>query len=133
MEFSPTQDNETAGIVLLQNQDFQFRMEVVLEKGERNIQLIRREAGVDKQVAKKPINSSKLYLKVEANGQSYQFYFAEKALDWVALACDVDGTILSTDKAGGFVGAYIGMYCSANGEDSSNYADFDLFEYHGIS
>jgi alpha-N-arabinofuranosidase len=44
----------------------------------------------------------------------------------------VDGRILSTPFAGGFVGAYIGMYASSNGHPSDNVADFDWFEYVGL-
>jgi alpha-N-arabinofuranosidase len=44
----------------------------------------------------------------------------------------VDGRILSTPVAGGFVGAYIGMYASSNGHPSENVADFDWFEYVGM-
>ncbi|WP_163538537.1 glycoside hydrolase family 43 protein [Gracilibacillus sp. YIM 98692] len=132
MEFTLSSANETAGLVLLQNHQYQFRMEVILENGQTFIQLIRREDGIDEEVAKEKVASSTLYLKVEARGQAYSFYFTEKAFDWKELAVGVDGTILSTDKAGGFVGAYLGMYCSANGSESTNAADFDWFEYHGI-
>lgn len=132
MEFLPQTETETAGIVLLQNKDYQFRMEHVLAKGQREMQLIRREAGKDTKVASKPIASKKVYLKIEAHGQDYSFYYGESPEEWKELALDVDGTLLSTDKAGGFVGAYLGMYVSSNGEDSSNYADFDWFEYKEI-
>ena len=42
---------------------------------------------------------------------------------------DADGRILSTPVAGGFVGAYIALYASSNGEPSTNCADFDWFDY----
>jgi xylan 1,4-beta-xylosidase len=45
----------------------------------------------------------------------------------------VDGRILSTPVAGGFVGTYIGMYASSNGQPSQNVADFDWFEYLGLA
>ena len=44
----------------------------------------------------------------------------------------IDGRILSTSFAGGFVGAYVGMYASSNGHPSANMADFDWFEYIGL-
>ncbi|ENH96503.1 arabinofuranosidase [Gracilibacillus halophilus YIM-C55.5] len=131
MAFKPQTEYETAGLVLLQNHEYQFRMEVLLEGEKTYIQLVRREAGVDERMAKNEIDSDNVYLKVEAEGQAYSFAYATKAWDWQVLADRVDGTILSTDQAGGFVGAYIGLYVSANGEDSTNYADFDWFEYHG--
>jgi alpha-N-arabinofuranosidase len=37
--------------------------------------------------------------------------------------------MLSSDVAGGFVGTTLGLYCSSNGQESNNYADFDFFEY----
>ncbi len=132
MEFTPKSDNESAGFVLLQNHNYQFRVEVVLEENETYIQLIRREDGKDELLAKQPIDTSKLYIKVEARGQAYHFYYAEKAWDWKTLCLGADGTILSTDKAGGFIGAYLGLYCSANGKVCNNYADFDWFEYREI-
>jgi xylan 1,4-beta-xylosidase len=43
---------------------------------------------------------------------------------WRALAENVDGRILSTPVAGGFVGTYIGMYASRNGQPGTSNADF---------
>jgi alpha-N-arabinofuranosidase len=51
---------------------------------------------------------------------------------WVPVAQEVDGRILSTPVATGFVGAYIAMYASSNGQPSTNHADFDWFEYVGF-
>jgi xylan 1,4-beta-xylosidase len=51
---------------------------------------------------------------------------------WIPIAQEVDGRILSTPVAGGFVGAYIAMYASSNGQPGANHADFDWFEYVGI-
>jgi xylan 1,4-beta-xylosidase len=53
--------------------------------------------------------------------------------EWIPLATEVDGRILSTPVAGGFVGAFLAMYASSNGLPSENFADFDWFEYKGIN
>ena len=50
---------------------------------------------------------------------------------WRLVAEEVDGRILSTQVAGGFVGTYIGMYASSNGQTSKTVADWDRFEYSG--
>lgn len=133
VEFEPKEEHESAGLVLLQNHNYQFRVLIELEAGETIIRLVKREDGKDEEIAKRQLDKHKVYMKVEAIGQSYSFYYATKAWEWLELARDQDGTILSTDKAGGFVGAYLGMYCSSNGRQSDNYADFDWFEYHGIN
>lgn len=40
-----------------------------------------------------------------------------------------DATINSRNHAGGFIGPFIGMYASSNGQKSGNKASFDYFEY----
>ncbi|TDQ37732.1 glycoside hydrolase family 43 protein [Aureibacillus halotolerans] len=132
MEFKPETAYETAGMVLLQNHKYQFRMEVFLANGQPSIRLIKREDGVEEVQATQDIQSNNIYIKVEAIGQAYDFYFAERPSNWITLAKDMDGTTLSSDKAGGFIGAYIGMYCSSNGQESQNAADFDWFDYQEI-
>ena len=91
------------------------------------------KAGSESQLAEQPINSSNITFKVQARGQNYNFYIAEEANKWQAIAEAVNGRILSTNIAGGFVGTYIGMYASSNGASPSlAYADFDWFEYISI-
>ncbi|HEY2163368.1 MAG TPA: hypothetical protein VGH04_05225, partial [Gemmatimonadaceae bacterium] len=54
-----------------------------------------------------------VYLKIDARGGRYDFYFARRAGEWIPLLRDADGTILSTKHAGGFVGTMFGMYAYA--------------------
>ena len=128
MEFTPQAANECAGIVLLQNNDFHFRL-IVMQEKEPIVCLIKREKGQETILAKAPARAVRVFFKVEARGQAYSFYFATDPEDWHALAENVDGRNLSTPVAGGFVGAWIGMYASSNGQPSKNVADFDWFEY----
>jgi xylan 1,4-beta-xylosidase len=88
--------------------------------------------GTDVTLAERPIEGNRFYFKVEADGQAYSFYIATEPEVWQPVAEGVDGRILSTPFAGGFVGAYIGMYASSNGQMSANTADFDWFEYIGL-
>ena len=133
LEFTPQGENEAAGIVLLQNNDFHFRCVLTLEHGNTVIRLLQRRAGQEDTLGEKPVSGRRLYVRVEAVEQDYGFYFASNPEAWETLAEKADGRILSTDVAGGFVGAYIGMYASSNGRESENVADFDWFEYVGIT
>ena len=47
---------------------------------------------------------------------------------------DIDASILSQEKAGGFVGTVVGVFAtSGNGSESTDfYADFDWFKYENI-
>jgi len=87
---------------------------------------------VETTLAEQPIDAGRVYLKVEAHGQAYSFHVANAAEAWQPVAENVDGRILSTPVAGGFVGAYIGMYASSNGQPSDNFADFCWFEYTAV-
>ncbi|WP_347231076.1 hypothetical protein [Paenibacillus sp. DMB5] len=133
MTFSPAQEGEAAGLVLLQNENYHFRYELGLDAGEQVLRLIERRGGSEQLLASKPYAGNKVQFKVQAKGQEYSFYYRTSEADkWTALYEKADGTVLSTDLAGGFTGAYIGMYASSQGAESSNYADFDWFSYEGL-
>ncbi len=134
MEFTPGAPNEEAGLVLLQNSDFHFRFVVTAASaGNNTVRLIKRQKGAETVLAERPVGVKRIYLKVEAYGQAYNFYLATEPEIWQPVAEDVDGRILSTTVAGGFVGAYLGLYASSNGENSTAVADFDWFEYVEIT
>jgi xylan 1,4-beta-xylosidase len=132
LEFTPQTEHEEAGIVLLQNSDFQFRYVLTLKDGKPVIRLLKRHNKQEAILAEKSAAANRLYLKVEADAQNYRFAFATTAEAWQPLLGNVDGRVLSTEVAGGFVGAYIGMYASSNGKPGANVADFDWFEYGGV-
>lgn len=131
LEFTPEQDHETAGLVLIQNNLFHFRLEVALQNRQTVIRLIRCVNDVEEVIAQKVCPSKIFTLNVTAIGQNYSFYGGPAPEMVEMLAENVDGRILSTDMAGGFVGTVIGMFASSNGRPSQNQADFDWFEYIG--
>lgn len=131
MDFTPQGEQECAGLVLIQNNDFHYRF-IVTRTDRPVIRLIKRAAGVEETLAEQPIETGRVYLKVEAHEQAYNFYAANEPDHWQAIAENVDGRILSTPVAGGFVGAVIALYASSQGAASPNHADFDWFEYQGL-
>jgi xylan 1,4-beta-xylosidase len=131
MEFTPRNEQEYAGLTLIQNNDFHYLF-VVTQRNEPVIQLIKRAQGMEEIVSEQPVPSGPIYLKVEAHEQSYSFYYSSQFEEWRTIAEDLDGRILSTPVAGGFVGTLIAMVASSNGRSSTNYADFDWFEYVGL-
>ncbi|MEP7135777.1 MAG: glycoside hydrolase family 43 protein [Chloroflexota bacterium] len=128
-EFAPGL-NEQAGLALVQSTDFHYLFVVTLES-EPVLRLIKRAHGKEETLAEQPVSTGQYNLKVTAHGQDYNFYFSNNG-QWQTLAENVDGRILSTPVAGGFVGAWIGMYASSNGQPSKNHADFDWFEYMNL-
>jgi alpha-N-arabinofuranosidase len=128
LEFTPRGEGECAGLALMQNNNFHVRF-VVTRHG---IRLIRRAGGIDETLATEPVPAGRILLAIEAHGQSYEMRYANEPGRWRRLGEPVDGRILSSPVAGGFTGAYIGMYASSNGRPSDNVADFDWFEYVGM-
>jgi alpha-N-arabinofuranosidase len=49
-------------------------------------------------------------LKITAQGRNYSFFYATDERNWQSLVANDDGSILSTEVAGGFVGATVGPY-----------------------
>jgi alpha-N-arabinofuranosidase len=131
LEFTPQTENECAGLALLQNPDFNFLL-IVTKGVDTVVRLIKRAYGVDELLAEKVVPTGPLYLKIEGDKQAYSFMAASEPDKWHPIAEKIDGRILSTPIAGGFVGTYIGMYASSNGQPGTNTADFDWFEYVGL-
>jgi len=73
-------------------------------------------------------NGADVFLKIEANGGTYSFYYAIQKDKWQLLKDNVVGKFLSTKTAGGFVGSMYAMYATSNGMASTNKALFNWFE-----
>ena len=131
MEFVPRKEKESAGLVLVQNPNFHFRVEYMLKASTPSVVLTRRFKGEDSVIASVRLDTKRLYLKVETRAQSYNFYYATVNEAWRTLQENVDGRTLSRTNAGGFVGTMIGPYASSDGATSNRYADIDWFEYKG--
>jgi len=136
MEFYPESEKQEAGLALVQSHDFQYRLELILRDKVPTIRLIQAEGAEDKEVATAPCpwlkkESPMMVLSASAFGQELQFSFGPSQYQLTELASGLDGTILSTERAGGFVGNVLGVYGSDNGSKSGGHADFLWFQYQG--
>ncbi|GAF64826.1 putative beta-xylosidase [Bacillus sp. TS-2] len=135
LEFTPSNEHETAGLVLRSNEDFHYLIEFSKKEENEVLRLTSQENG-EKTILKEvvvPVEKRK-YLKIEALEQDLTIRYSSSTSDnWQILLEGVDARLISTDVAGGFTGAYIGMYGSSNGKHSENYADFDYFTYQPLT
>ena len=120
MRYLPSRAGDAAGLVAFQSDSFYYFLGETLRDGKRVVQLVRRagskDAGAEVTIAEAPLaarGSAPLLLRISARGSRYDFSYAEEPDAWRTLARDVDGTILSTHVAGGFVGTVIGLYAYA--------------------
>ncbi|MET0242098.1 MAG: glycoside hydrolase family 43 protein [Flavitalea sp.] len=132
MEFSTGSENEKAGLVLFQNEKKFYLLCKSVKSGKDVVQLFRSLGDSTELLSESVLASTKkeLYLRIEPHGDVYGMYFSDDDKSWNKLG-EVDGTILSTQKAGGFVGCLIAMYATSNGRISSSKASFDWFRYKG--
>lgn len=137
MEFLPKSKDEEAGIVIVQSNEYNYRLVYTLRNGIRVLQLIRCMKGEEEVLSQIEVedNSKKdnfIILRITAEKQDLRFAFSYDGKSYHIVQAGVDGRILSTDVAGGFVGNTMGIYCSSNGQESTNHADFDWITYKNI-
>ena len=137
MNFSPMTDKEEAGIVILQSNDYHYRFVKMLKDDQNIIGIIMCKDGKEALIKEiidsghdKDIDQIQLHIRAEL--QELTFSYSYDNTVYHTLLSGADARMLSTDVAGGFVGNTLGLYCSSNGTNSSNYADFDWLIYRNL-
>jgi xylan 1,4-beta-xylosidase len=129
LSFNPKTSNEKAGLLVFQNEQHYYFLCQSIEDNKPVVQLFKGE----ELIASSPIslNKTDLFLKIEAKGNFYSFYYATQKDNWQLLKDNMDGKFLSTQVAGGFVGSFYSMYATSNGVPSASTALYDWFECKG--
>lgn len=136
LHFQSDGDHEKAGLVIFQNENSFLFICKSVSSGSPVVQLFKSPAEDGKEMemlAEKSFTNEKdaaTLLRIESKGGQYSFSYSRGG-EWHTLAGQIDGTFLSTRKAGGFVGCVFGMYATSLGKASINTAVFDWFEYAG--
>jgi xylan 1,4-beta-xylosidase len=134
LDFTPAADNEKAGMLIFQSERNYYFLAKSTDKGQPMVQLYKspgRGANTPELLASQKISGANLFLKIEADGDRYSFYYGEKKGKWILLKDGVDGKFLSTKVAGGFVGSVFALYGTSNGAATKSSAVFNSFEYKG--
>ena len=142
IEFTPQAACETAGIMLLQNEDWHYRFELFLaDSGVPALRLIRAAGSAAEEiiaVGERPIAArNAVILAARGEGTTLSFWYgkdkgAHGPRARSLFADGVDGRILSPEYAGGFVGTVAGVFASGNGSDTKGCADVLWAEYQGF-
>jgi alpha-N-arabinofuranosidase len=117
LSYCPRGDGDEAGLAALQNDAAWYLLAVGREGGKPVLVLKRRAAETDPAegvvIAAAPLPTAcgrPVRLRIDARGGAYDFSYALPGGAWRSLRRGADGTLLSTKKAGGFVGAVFGLY-----------------------
>lgn len=115
----PLAPGREAGLAAFQNDAFYYALGVGSDDDGAPVIRLRRRAGEDEHprgalIASAPLSAQgPVRLKIVARGAAYDFLYAERDERWKTLAAGLDGRILSTKTAGGFVGAFFGLYAES--------------------
>jgi alpha-N-arabinofuranosidase len=130
VRFTPSRLEE-AGLTVIQNDKSAFLFTLHRIDGENRLrltQVLHDETGL---LAEATIETSDVHLKVTGDYLDYRFYHSADGEDWHQVGDTVDGTALSPYFIEGYnyTGVYLGLYASANGNESENHADYEFFHY----
>lgn len=129
MEFSTSKENEKSGLLVFQNEAHFYYFCQSVKNNEKVVQLYKSNGETMEEIKSATIESKgKLFLKIVANGPVYSFQYSFDNKKWSMLADQVDAKFLSTQVAGGFVGAFYAIYTTSMGEESANQAQFNWFK-----
>jgi xylan 1,4-beta-xylosidase len=135
--FNPASDDEKAGLTIFQDERHFYFLTKSKENGKDVVQLYKSKTGRNVKdmelLASAPlvVASSKVGLRINSEGDKYNFYFTDGSGTWKLLKDKVDGKFLSTKEAGGFIGCVYGMYATSSGKETSNAASFKFLKYKG--
>ncbi|MBA7684045.1 Non-reducing end alpha-L-arabinofuranosidase BoGH43B [subsurface metagenome] len=113
LQYTLQNPGDKAGMVAFQNEEHYYFTGITLKEDGQAFVLEKGSAEGPVEMVSTTIdiaNDAPVYIKIEARGKYYDFYYALEAGKWKLLQNDVDGMLLSTHVAGGFVGTYFGMY-----------------------
>lgn len=135
MLFSPNNENEKAGLAILQNEKHFYYLSKSVMDSKQVVQLFKsNEDGLAMELIAEtelPNNGQTIFFKIRSEGSSYSFWYASKKNKWQLLKDNVDAKFLSTRTAGGFIGVFYGMYATSTGKPSDNEVLYKWFKYSG--
>lgn len=114
LDYLPKSENDLAGITCYQSESFNYVYGVTKNGNDYYLVLERTQKGKSTIIASEKIDVKKpIRLQVSAKGDEYKFNFSIDGNNFKNLGGMVSGDILSTNVAGGFTGALIGLYATS--------------------
>lgn len=114
VKYTPKSEKDLAGLVCYQKESFNYVFGITLKGKDTYLVLQRTERGKSTLIASEKIElKAACQLQVQAQGDDYKFNYSTDGKNFKNLGGTVSGDILSTDVAGGFTGALIGLYATS--------------------
>lgn len=130
LEFTPTSQSQSAGLVLRQDEANHYELRIA-GAPERRIELVTRTAGVTTIRSALPVEAGAVKLQVEAFPDRYDFSFSVGAGP-VRAAGSASTQPMASEKTGGFTGVFVGLYAGGAADGRMPPADFAWFDYEPL-
>lgn len=117
ISYIPRTEKDLAGITCYQSEAFNYVFGVTKKAEDKYLILQRTAKGNSTTVASVKVeDTTPIKLQVKAEGNNYTFSYATGKDEFKNLGETVSGDILSTNVAGGFTGAMIGLYATSGND-----------------
>ncbi|GEO03244.1 xylosidase/arabinosidase [Adhaeribacter aerolatus] len=114
LKYTPKSNKDLAGLACYQSEKFNYVLGVTKKGNDNYLVLARTEKGNTTVLASEKIDVRKpVQLQVVAQGDDYKFNYSTDNKNFKNIGGTVSGDILSTNVAGGFTGALIGLYATS--------------------
>ncbi len=123
MEFAPATEQEEAGLAVLLDHRHHYAILLTRRGGQAQVIVRQRVGDLAVETHSVPAPDGPLTLEIHATPTHYHFRANGEEVG------SAPARYLSTEVAGGYTGTVLGLYATAQGQDSSNVAHFDWAEY----
>jgi alpha-N-arabinofuranosidase len=127
IEFEPSNKNEEAGMILLNNGS---HFDIMIEKDkEKRYLIVKLQFGsITYKSDKITLKPGPVNLRITGEKSTFTFSYAQENEKFNVIET-VDSKFLATETVGFFTGVYVGFYATGNGKKSVASADYNWFEY----
>jgi alpha-N-arabinofuranosidase len=109
---------------VIQNDEHHLRLEITLGSSGTEVRMVACVGGVDRVAGCQKVAEAPRLLEIACEGHTYAGRFGSDGRSWTGVG-EVDGTFLTTEVAGGFVGCLVGPFAV------DTVADFDWVDLRG--
>ncbi|HPE78033.1 MAG TPA: family 43 glycosylhydrolase, partial [Draconibacterium sp.] len=127
IEFDPKNENEEAGLILLNNGSH-FDLMIEKSNGKRFLVVKLQFGTIIYKSEKITLKPGPVNLRITGKKSTFSFSYAQGNNAFKDIET-VDSKFLATETVGFFTGVYVGFYATGNGKKSTVDADYNWFEY----
>jgi alpha-N-arabinofuranosidase len=128
ISFTPTAENEEAGLVVRANDKNHYDLLITKREGKKVVMFRKYLKNKIVAIHYEEVPEGDIILCISATDKEYKLGIQKEgeAPKFIGTASTKD---ISNEVVGGFTGVFIGMYASGNGQANVNPADFDWFDF----